>query len=202
MFFRRSIDIELDENIIKKKKIPILLKDKTWLYIRDNCKNRAMDSISKELEVIIKEEANLQKHMRTMKEKKRVLMNKVINLSDLVNTKGEERYIPEIEKSKSEIEQINIEIDQTYDMLLEFPKKIEQVNLQLLKETVKVAYQNVQTNQTQLNSLDKEIYGLREKLNKLREEKEIVEKKVGILYGFLHTLVGADEMEKLDIKTK
>ena len=202
MFFRRTIDIELDENIIKKNKIPVLLKDKTWLYIRDNCKNRAMDSIAKELDALIKEEANLEKHMRTMKEKKRVLMNKVINLSDLVNSKGEEQYIPELEKSKSEIEQINIDIDQTFEMLLEFPKRIEQLNLQLLKETVKVAYQNVQTNQNHLNNLDKEISDLREKLNKLREEKEIVEKKVGILYGFLHTLVGAEEMEKLDIKTK
>jgi len=200
MIFRRNKNIELDENIIKKNKIPVLIKDKTWMYIRDNCKNRSMDSLAKGLDVLVKEETTYEKQLRSMKEKKKMLMSKVINLSDLVNTQGEDRHIPEIEKSKDEIEVLNSEIDRISEVLLEYPKRIEKANLQLLRETVKVAYKDVRTNQVHLNKLDKEINELREKLNNLRGEKEVVEKKVGVLYGFLHSLVGPEEMEKLDIK--
>lgn len=199
MIFKKTVDINFDENIIKKNKIPILIKDKTWLYIRKDCKSRTMDALAKDLETLILEEINYQRRLRGIKEKKRALISKLINLSDLVNTQGEEHYISDIEKNKNEIEQLNGEMDQILETLFEYPKKIEQTNLQLLKETVKVSYQNFISNQNYITSLNKEIVILRDRLGNLREKKEESQKKLDVLYGFLHGLVGPEEMEKLDI---
>ena len=81
-----------------------------------------------------------------------------------------------------------------------YPEKIEHVNLELLKATAKVSYAEINTTQSRLKTVDEEIEQLREKLGEYRDEKESLEKKVQVIYSLLHSIIGPDEIEQLDIK--
>ena len=88
MIFRKDIDIPIDENIIKKKKIPVLTKNREWKQIIEESKNRNIKSLSNNLEKMVAEEKELRKKLKLYNQEKRTLINKILHLSDLLNSKG------------------------------------------------------------------------------------------------------------------
>lgn len=200
MIFKKDINIEIDESIIKKKQIPILIKDKQWKNIIGDTKNKNIRSLSKELEELVIRERDLRKKLAKYNQEKRKLMNKILHLSDLLNTKGQEEVLPELERCKEEINQVNQDIDRVMEGIEVYPREIQKLNLSLLKETIKIAYKDMITNNDELLVVNEEMDKLRERLGYLRDEKIVLEEKVQGLYSFLHAIVGHEEMEKLDVQ--
>lgn len=200
MIFKKDINIEIDESIIKKKQIPILIKDKQWKNIIGDTKNKNIRSLSKELEELVIRERDLRKKLAKYNQEKRKLMNKILHLSDLLNTKGQEEVLPELERCKEEINQVNQDIDRVMESIEVYPREIQKLNLSLLKETIKIAYKDMITNNDELLVVNEEMDKLRERLGYLRDEKIVLEEKVQGLYSFLHAIVGHEEMEKLDVQ--
>lgn len=200
MLFKKSIDIQIDENTIKKNRVPILIKDKQWKTIIGDSNNKTIQSLSKQLNDLIDEERTLEKNLKLLRQQKTKVMNKILHLSDLLNTKGQESVLSELEESREEINRINEAIDEMVENLLSYPKEIERVNFALLKETIVSVYKDITTDHNRLSTVDEEIKDLRERLGILRDEKDELEKRVEILYSLLHTIIGYKEMEKLDIR--
>lgn len=199
MFFKKRLQFQLDENIIKKNRIPILTRDKEWNKVFEEYMNRSMDSMHKELEKLIEEERSYHVRLKSYQEQKRMLMNKIIHFSDLINSQNNEDALLELENTKEELDKINAEIDEIFIILETYPKRIEKINYQLLKESVAIAYKKIVDENSRLVAVDNEIEDLRERLGILRDEKEELEKKIEYLYSFLHSIIGHEEMEKLDI---
>ncbi|MCC5912203.1 MAG: hypothetical protein JJT76_17440 [Clostridiaceae bacterium] len=200
MIFRKSVDIKVDEKIIKKNRVPLLIKDKQWKTIIGSTKNKMVDSLSKELNELVDEEKQLQKKLGTFKSDKEKLINRVLHLSDLINSQGQENAMAELENCKNQITIVNDNIDDTLEALEIYPSKIEEINLRLLKETIKIAYRDITTDNDELLLVDKKIQKLRGQLGQLRDEKSQLESRIGMLYSFLHMMLGPEEMEKLDIR--
>lgn len=201
MLFRKNIDIEVDEKIIKKNRVPILIKDRDWKSIvGDSNSNKTIQSLSKQLEDLVQGERELLKQLNYNRQHKTKLMNKIIHLSDLLNRQGKEDVLPELERCKEEITKINQIIDEIMEKSHDYPQEIERVNLALLKETIIVIYKDITNSNHKLQEVNEEIQQLREKLGNLRDEKDELEKKNEMLYSFLHTVVGHKEMEKLDMR--
>ena len=198
MFFKKDDSISFANKIINKRRVPILIYDKSWHILYGNNMNKSMESLSKDLQQLLLEEKKLQENLKASKERKRILMNKIIHLSDRLNSKGEENQILSIEEAKNEITSLNEIIDKTLESLELYPEKIADVNMELLKETTKSAYSEINNAQSRLISIDEEISILREKLGQCRDEKEGLEDKVQNLYSLLHSIIGPDEIEKLD----
>lgn len=200
MIFKKNININIDENIIKRKQVPILIKDKQWKKIISDNKNRTIKSLSLELEELIDEEKSLKREWTKHNQEKRRLMNKILQLSDLVNTKGQEDMLPELERCKEEINKVNQNIDKIMENLESYPSQIEKLNFNLLKETIKIVYQDMISSNDELFLVAEKMNKLRQELGELRDERIFLEERVEELYSFLHDTVGHEEMEKLDIK--
>jgi len=200
MIFKKNININIDENIIKRKQVPILIKDKQWKKIISDNKNRTIKSLSLELEELIDEEKSLKREWTKHNQEKRRLMNKILQLSDLVNTKGQEDMLPELERCKEEINKVNQNIDKIMENLESYPSQIEKLNFNLLKETIKIVYQDMICSNDELFLVAEKMNKLRQELGELRDERIFLEERVEELYSFLHDTVGHEEMEKLDIK--
>ncbi|KAB3533561.1 hypothetical protein [Alkaliphilus serpentinus] len=199
MFFKRQQkNINLDEKIIKKSKVPILIHDIAWRQIFKKNMNRTMEGLSKELDNLLKEEKETQKKIQERNNRKNTVIKLILKISELINSKGREDAIEELEKAKDEMQQLNTELEELYQRLESFPFEIERVNLALLKETVRVAYTDLNKSKDQLAATEGEISKLRMKLDVLREEKEELTNKVDSLYTFLHAMVGHEEMENID----
>jgi len=166
MLFKKNESIEFANQAMKKRGIPILIHDQQWMKIFSGNMNKSMEVLSKELHKILSDEKQIQQNLKSSLERKRILMNKIIHLSDRLNSKGEEIDISNIQDAKDEINRINEEIDKMRESLEMYPKKIENTNMELLKETTKVAYSQINNTETRLISVDEEIRILREKLGK------------------------------------
>lgn len=199
MFFKRQQkNVKLNDKVIKKSKVPILIYDKGWRQLYQNNMNRNMEALSKQLEKLIKEEKEVQKNIADKTSRKNTVIKLILKLSELINSKGRDDAIEELEKTKEEMQQLNKEIEEHYIKLESYPFEIEEVNLALLKETVSVAYSDLNKSKGRLSENEAEIAKFRQKLDELREEKETLTTKVDHLYTFLHTMVGHEEMESID----
>ncbi len=199
MLKKKELDELLDQNIIKKKRIPILIRDTYWKRVFSQKINRVMEALIKQLQKLLVDEAENKKQLRLRRERKQQLMAKILTISDLVNSKGEENALSELERCTAEINTLNAEMEGLIQIVEEYPKEIEKVNLELLKESLRVAYSEFIDNHENLGKVNVEINKIRERLNALRLEKEDREKKEQALYSFIHSMIGHEEIEKLDI---
>ncbi|ABR50229.1 conserved hypothetical protein [Alkaliphilus metalliredigens QYMF] len=200
MLFRRKKAIELAENIIKKNHTPLLIRDQHWKkMIKDN-ENRKVIALAKSLEVLVAEELKSQRELKALTKEKKAVMSQMIHLSDQVNRHEGDNALEELEAAKENVTDINRRIEEMMEASTVYPKKIEEINLQLLKETVIIAYEKMRTTGKKQKKVDDEITKLREKLDQLRQEKEALEMDMKTTYHFLHDTVGHEEMEKLDFR--
>ncbi len=196
---KKELDELLDQNIIKKKRIPILIRDNYWKKVFSQKINRTMEGLIKQLQKLLTEEAENNKQLKLRRDRKQQLMAKILTISDLVNSKGEENALSELEKCTAEINTLNAEMEGLLKIVEEYPEEIVRVNLELLKESLRVAYGEFIDNHEDLGRVNEEINRIRERLNVLRIEKEDREKKEQALYTFIHSMIGHEEIEKLDI---
>lgn len=200
MFFKKNNPIEFTNKIIKKSRVPILIYDKQWKQLFSDKMNKTMENLSRDLEKLIEEEKVLEKNLKDYQHRKRILMNKIIHLSARLNIKGEEVNVLELDGARSEIANINHEIDRIREDLQIYPRKIEDLNLQLLKETTKIAYLEIDRAEDRMKVVDKEISLLRERLGQYWDEREGLEDRAQSFYSLLHSIIGSEEIERLDKK--
>ncbi|MDK2918517.1 MAG: hypothetical protein PWQ37_1250 [Candidatus Petromonas sp.] len=193
-------NIELDENIIKKNKIPILIKDREWQKLFQDNLTKSMEKLTQQLEELIAEEKECMNDLRKARKKKKILMEKILKLSNEVNTNDDKVAIVKLEQAKNMILEINDKIDELQFKLETLPNEIKNINFKLLKETVTKAYDDIKEGKNRISCLDKEIQRLRKILGNMWEEKFTTEKKVNNLYLYLHGILGHRETDKLDKK--
>ncbi len=191
-------EIELDENILKKNKVPLLVKDKVWKGLFEDNMTRNMKKLSKSLNELIDKEKESAKEIRRLHKQKKILMDMVLKLSDDANTNDNTQALNKLEEAKNKIIELNMKIDDFFFDMENLPKEINGVNLELLKETVSLSYSDIKNDRERVEVLDKEIKKLRQILGNMWEEKFNKEKKVDNLYSYLHGTLGHQETDKLD----
>lgn len=194
---------EEDKNIdiikLKKSKTPILILDKNWHYMfPPGRKTQRMLDLEKELNKLLKEQGNLTNQQKDYKKLKKEYMNKIVTLMEEAYDNENDKAKEDMIKSQKSIEEINQKVEDMEQRLYDIPNQIKQVNNQLLSESVQMCYDELKSNRRRLNQLNLEISDLRQKLKDRIEEKTLKEEMVERTYTFLHNLVGADIVNKLD----
>jgi len=191
-------DLNLDENIIRKNKIPILVKDKEWLNLFQENMTKNIRRIYEELEELIEEEKEITKEIKDLNIKKKRNMEQVLHLSDMVNRDNHPKALERLDKTKAEILEINGKLEELLERIESIPEEINQKNFHLLQETVFETYMSIKNDKERISYLDEEIQKMREILRNMWEEKFSKEKKVNTLYSYLHSILGHEEIDRLD----
>ncbi len=190
--------IEIDKMIIKRKKIPVLIKDNAWESLFKENQTEEMKELSNKLEELIIEEREVEKELKETHRRKKILMNKVLKLSDEANSNNDKVALAKLEDTKDRILEVNDKIDELQFRLEMLPKEIHDTNFELLKETVAISYEDITEGRERVGHLDVEIQKLRKVLGKMWEEKFTREKRINDLYLYLHGTLGHEETDKLD----
>lgn len=193
-------EINLDEKIIKRNKIPILIKDSQWRKLFNEKPTKNIKRITDKLEDLIKEEKETTKKLKEVNKEKKVLMNKVLKLSDEANSNNDTEALDKLENTKDKILDVNDRIDELQFRLEMLPKEIYNTNLELLEESVAISYEDIIEGRERVSYLDIEIEKMRKILGKMWEEKFTKEKRLNELYLYLHGTLGHEETDKLDRK--
>ena len=163
--------INLDENIITKNKIPLLIEDKNWLKLFSNVESKDIQKLKEELIQLIKEEKQLEKQSRTLQKEKKHAMKMILGISDAVNNNNKIETLGLLDEYKKKIEDINEKLDSINFQLETMPQTIRELNFNLLEATVHFGYRELKDKEKKLESVTDELEKLRERLQILINEK-------------------------------
>lgn len=188
------------EEILSKKKIPILLSYKPYQAMVKYGQSKNMMEISKELNEFISIEKKKILEVNSLHKEKSRITAKILYISNEINSNNRKSLEKELGDCKNRMEEIRLEINQQENEIQDMIYEKEKKNIELLKETVNYAYEYMKKDEAELKKILAEIDKLREKLKKEREKRDNLEKRINSIYGFLHGIVGAKDTEILDDK--
>lgn len=187
-----------EDNIVKRNKIPILIYVPEWIQLFSNYRSRNMNKAITKLEELIYKEKEQEAELESLGKRKKLVMNKILYLSKDINENNNEAALPKMGEAEKELIEINQKIPALIEELEILPGRINEVNTQLLKETIKRSYELINEYKSESEKCQEQVNEIRQKLATLIQKKVDMEERVNKLYSFTHGMIGAAEMENLD----
>ena len=177
---------------IAGKKLPIVTIDHKWhqLFARVD-KTRAVSEKEQQLNELLRRQGKCNSEVKSVRKLKKKLMDEIVTLMD----RNDAAANAKIEENKRLINECNDKIKSHQEELLDLPKQIEEVNAELMIETMKICYENMRLNEHHINSIGKWIADVRVELKKnvvRKQEMEIANQEI---YSFMHELYSVYEYD-------
>ncbi len=114
--------IDLDEDIIQKNKIPILIYDENWQKLFGTVDNKNIQYIKDELVALIEKEREFEKLKEKLQNDKLHAMKMILGIADSVNNENKIENINLLDEYKQKIEDINEELEDIMYQLETLPR--------------------------------------------------------------------------------
>ena len=167
---------------IREKRIPVLVLDNKWHKLFK--KTGTTDEIVRlegELTELLKRQGKVNTDVKGLKKIKSDLMNDIVtHMND-----GEQNA-----SQKSDAEK----------KILELPRKIEEVNRELMIHTMELCYDKLSANTDEIEEIADWIHNIRIELKKNLIKKQEKEYYNAELYSFMHDIFGPDVVELFDMR--
>jgi len=193
---------EVYKPALNGKKIPTLTLDNKWHRLFTQTKSTPEIKVYEEqLNDLLKRQGKLNTEVKEVKKIKTKLMNEIVEKMDTLN--GAEPLPEEnqyLEDHKRLINECNEKLDMHQDELLDLPKEIDEVNYQLMLETMESCYETLRKNTKDIDEIAEWVAKIRVELKKkliYKQEKEIMNQE---LYAYMHDIFGANVIEIFDMK--
>lgn len=182
---------------LEGKKIAAVTLDHKWhqLFTRVD-KTRKIIEKEQELNELLRRQGKCNTETKSIKKIKKKLMDEIVNLME----KQDAASIKKTEENKRLINECNEKMEQYADELLELPKQIDEVNKELMIETMRICYDNMRLNDHHIKEISKWITEVRVELKKnvvRKQEMEIANQEI---YSFMHDIFGSDVIDIFDMK--
>ena len=193
-----SKNIKLDENILRKNRIPLLFNEPSWVKLFGDTDDKNIKNRKEELIQLISKEKEMTITSRKLQKEKLECMKMILGVSDSVNNDNKTENIVLLDEYKNKIYNINEELEEITFELEKIPKEIRETNFKLLNATIEYGYDELRYREKIVNQSVEEIESLRQKLKMLIETKHDYEEWINETYTFLHGILGSETIEKID----
>lgn len=193
-------NVPLDESIIIKNRIPLLIRDENWLKLFSKYNNKVIVNLKEELSSLINEKKALEREESKLKEEKLLAMKMILGISNSINNENKIHNLALLDEYKDKIENINKQLDELSEKKINIHEEIMELNFELLKATVYYGYKDLKKREKQLKDINEELDRIRQKTRELINQKHDYQEWIQAVYTFLHGLLGREEIEKLDKK--
>ena len=185
--------------VLKNKNIPILILDERWLEIfPEHMQNAEIRSMAAELAKLLKKQGGLSDNLKGLKRYKSQLMQEIVDNMDADETALGRLKRKKLDKNQKKILEIKETMSAKEQELADMPYQIRELNARLVEESTKVCYERFRANQERLDSLDAELAELKTQMRRKLLEKQDCDAKNEQMYSYLHAILGAKLMERLD----
>ncbi len=185
-------------DMLKKKNIPLINVDERWLRLfPENEKTPAIKRLEKELKELLKRQGKVNTELKDIKVVREQLTQSVLN-------SAEDTSIPEAKRLKKQAtsQRLIVESREKFEQLereqQELPGLIQDANNALIFESVRVCYEKIDKNKSDIEKLTQWIDETRLKLKERILIKQDKETKNQEIYTYLHAMLGAKVMEAFD----
>lgn len=196
---QRKQKLQFNISTLKKNDIVILTLDERWnklfkiVPISREVKKR-QDDLNKLLGL----EASLYQEQRSIEPEKIKHMNRIMMLTQEAFDKNNEEAKQGLTTAKENIEALNLRAQKLENEIYLMKDRIREANFKLLEETVRYVYRVMSKAREKKQKLEKEILQAKNRLKDLQAERQSLSTDWTDVYSFFHTLLGSDELTKLD----
>lgn len=191
-------NMKLDENILRKNKIPILFNDLNWIKLFADSNDKNIQNAKEVLMNLLAKEKEIELQSNKLQREKSKCMKMILGVSDSVNNENKIENVVLLDEYKERILDINEEVEDLTFKLETMPKEIREANFKLLNDTVKFSYDELKYKEKIVKQSVEEIEILRKKLQELMVTKYDYEEWINETYTFLHGILGSEIIEELD----
>lgn len=186
---------------LENKKIPILVLDQKWHRLFDATgKSNKIKYLESEVNRYLGRQGQLNQEIKDLKGLKNTLMGNIManmeGTSDNVNTLFQKK----LDADKRLITEINERLEEHEADLGEIPRQINEVNKELMVETMNFCYETLRTNSEEIIEIAEWIRQVRIDLKKnilIKQNREINNR---VIYNYLHDVFGAEVVDKFDLR--
>jgi len=193
-------DVYLDESIIMKNKIPLLIRDKSWIKLFGKSSNKVIVNLKEELNNLVRRKKALEIKEKRLKNEKSLVTKMILGISNSVNNENKIQNLALLDEYKEKIEDIIRQLDEITEEQEKIDYEIKELNFDLLKATVYYGYKDLKKKEKQLKDITEELDRIKRRTKELINEKHDYQEWVQSVYTYLHGLLGREEIEKLDEK--
>lgn len=186
---------------LEGKEIPILILDHKWHQIFTNLdENGKILHLRDELTELLKEQGKCNTEGKEIRRLKTKLMNEIVVLVDENDARPNKKTESMILESRRLVDECNEKLDSYREALLDLPKRIHDVNNELMLATMDVCYHAMDQNSLEIEEIGEWISTIRVELKKkvIRKQEKEVENQV--LYTFMHNVFGPEVIEIFDVR--
>lgn len=178
---------------LKGKKIPVISLDNRWYRLMNGLdKTPRMQKLEDELKELLKRQGKVNTETRTLRKQKKLLMENIVGEMDGANAKKQEVY-------KKQIEECNQKLMEYQEEMKELPGRIDQVNFDLMVETMQICYELIQENSDKISEIAEWINNIRIELKKNVVRKQQYEQQNHNVYTYMHDIFGAEVIDIFDM---
>ena len=105
-----------------------------------------------------------------------------------------------IEKHKKMVEECNEKLEAYEDEMLDMPKEIDKLNIELMLITMDCCYGAMQENTVQIQEIAKWVKEIRIELKKRLIKKQELEQKNHSIYSYMHDIFGSEVIDMFDLQ--
>ncbi len=181
------------EDLIKGKKLPILVLDQRWHKLFPGGKKPSeIRSLEHNLNALLKEQGKLVNEVKSLKVGKKKLMDAIVAG---MSTEGNNR---KKDKQQKLLLETNERIEKESERLMELPYEIKDANEKLLVVGIRYCYDEWTNRTKELKELTDIITTMREDLKEKVAYKVDLEESVDATYSLMHALLGREVMNLFD----
>lgn len=186
---------------LKGKNIPILTLDNKWYRLLDASTRTAVKGMENKLNSLLKRQGKLNTEMVDIRKLKKKLMSEIVPLVDEANQAGSSKELDKkIDQNKRLVEECNEKMDSYKDELVDLPRQIDQLNLQLMLMTMDCCYDTMQENTKEIQQIEAWVKDIRVELKKRLVRKQEMEQQNHEIYSYMHDVFGADVVNVFDMQ--
>lgn len=185
---------------LQGKNIPILTLDNKWYRLLDDAARGEVKDIETQLNALIRRNGKLNTETKDIKKLKKKLMSEIVPMVDEAGDHPTSAQTKEIDQHKKLIEECNEKLAAYEDELLDLPKEIDKLNIQLMLLTMDCCYDTMQENTEQIQEIAKWVKEVRIELKKRLIKKQELEQKNHAIYSYMHDIFGSDIIDLFDLQ--
>lgn len=185
---------------LRGKRIPILTLDNKWYKLLDEEARRALSGTEEQLNELLKRQGKLNTETKSIKKLKKKLMNEIVAMAEEAEQTGSKEIAKKLEQHKRLVEECNERLESHRDELLELPREIERLNLQLMLATMDYSYDAMKENEEEIARITDWVTEVRIELKKRLIKKQEMEQQNHRIYSYMHDVFGADVVNMFDMQ--
>lgn len=185
------------EDILKSKKLPVVLLDTSWHTAKQHIQSPIIDQIEKELQELLKEQGRLNTDYKEYTAIKQNFLKEILVLSNKAQ-EGDNKALEELNKMHQSTLGANQKIEEIEARLEAIDDEINSKNKEIVSEMIAIGYGFIDTYKQKNEALETEITELRLQLLQKTQQKKESEAFLKDIYNYLHNIVGREQIEVID----